>query len=271
MTANNRSRSPKHPLAALPEHSLATALEQLGSATEDLQQQRGTLAASRPAQGRERQQYAAVLDLLADAYFVTDSQGRIREANRAASGLLGYARRYCLGKPLRALVAGGETDRLAAVLERAASLPDGKIHETTLQFRPVRQSGSVVAAVRVAAIRDTVGELTGFCWLVRDRTAETAVAEKLRMLQAEHAQLLRSRTAEQDAIIRMQATLIEQERTARTDAESRLHAYEVRVTAMAEEVEHLLRAVGADAAAITQVTSRLLDVARLPERPGTAR
>ena len=74
-------------------------------------------------------------------------RGRILEANRAASALLGYARPYCLGKPLRALAAAGERDRLAAVLERAAALTDGKVHEPTLRFRPVRRSREIITAV----------------------------------------------------------------------------------------------------------------------------
>ena len=48
----------------------------------------------------ERQRYQELFEFAPDGYLVTDALGVIREANRAASELLGIRAEFLRGKPL---------------------------------------------------------------------------------------------------------------------------------------------------------------------------
>src|ERR1700704_640590 len=58
------------------------------------------LLASRDAIDRERQKYFELFEFAPDACFLTDSHGIIREANVAASQLLGVPAQFLAGKRL---------------------------------------------------------------------------------------------------------------------------------------------------------------------------
>src|SRR6202165_1634802 len=58
------------------------------------------LLASRDAADRERQKYFELFEFAPDACFLTDSHGIIREANVAASQLLGVPTHFLAGKTL---------------------------------------------------------------------------------------------------------------------------------------------------------------------------
>src|SRR5687767_2891528 len=64
---------------------LLTALEELQVTEEELRQQNEELAAAREAVERERQRYLELFEFAPDGYLVTDPDGTIREANRAAA------------------------------------------------------------------------------------------------------------------------------------------------------------------------------------------
>jgi PAS domain-containing protein len=68
---------------------LQTALAELHVAEEEQYQQNEALAAARLAAEAERQRYQELFDFAPDGYLVTDADGTIQEANRAAAILLG--------------------------------------------------------------------------------------------------------------------------------------------------------------------------------------
>ena len=76
------------------------AMEELRVADEELRQQQEELVASRDILDAERQKYYELFDFAPDAYVVTDTLGIIREANAAASQLLGVPRQFLNGKPI---------------------------------------------------------------------------------------------------------------------------------------------------------------------------
>ena len=64
---------------------LSTSLEELHVASEELSRQNTQLAAAQLAAQAERQRYQDLFDFAPDGYLVTDTNGVIREANRAAA------------------------------------------------------------------------------------------------------------------------------------------------------------------------------------------
>ena len=149
---------------------LEMALEELDVMWEELQGQAALLS-------RENERYAEFFDFAPDAYIVTDAGGNIREANQAATELLGAPRSAMVGRPLggcipdeeRAtflaqwvgLIVGGiaapeaapNPGRPAAWIGKVRK-PDGTAVEVTFSVRaiPLKKSG--------------VG---GICWLIRPR------------------------------------------------------------------------------------------------------
>ncbi len=208
-------------------------------------------------EARARQQEDRLADVLPDAVFLTDPSGVIREANPAASSLLGYARKYSYGKPLVSMVLPEAITTLQRKLEEVAALPQEKVLEWTAQLRSPRRERALLALVRVSTVRAADGTLLGLRWVMRDITAQHQTAQALAHLTATFEEQLRTRTAELDAITRMQATLIEQERAAREQAEAKLLANAARLTRIETEVEAFLCALGAEETAIRQVLQRV--------------
>ena len=150
-----------------------------------------------------RDEYRELLDFLPDVYLVTDAAGVIREANRAVSALIGYARLYAIGKPLLSLVHPPDSAAVQARLARAVARPDARVVTFATRFRVRRRGAPVDVRVWLAPIRDAAGALVGLRWLVRDVTAETRTAALLRDAEATHARDLRTRTMELEATVRM--------------------------------------------------------------------
>src|SRR5262249_46724871 len=94
----------------LPEllEDLHTALEELHVAEEEQYQQNEALAAARLTAEAERQRYQELFDFAPDGYLVTDPEGIIQEANRAAAVLLGVPQPRLLDRPLVSFVAEEE-------------------------------------------------------------------------------------------------------------------------------------------------------------------
>ena len=102
--ANDSSSSAQDLLKeAIAESSIA--LEELHVAVEELQQQNRELLATRQQVEQERQRYQELFEEVPDGYLVTNEQGIIQEANRAAARLLNVAQRFLVGKPLSIFIA----------------------------------------------------------------------------------------------------------------------------------------------------------------------
>ena len=154
--------------------------------------------------------YRSLFDAVPDACFVTDTAGVIREANPAASGLVGFARAYCIGKPLVAYIEHADAGRFADALRRATDLGDGKSLAWAGRLKPLRRRRDLRVEAHVSALRDAGGAVAGLAWFGRDVTAERDLEARHAALFAEQEERLRQRTAELDAIIKVQATLLNQ-------------------------------------------------------------
>lgn len=173
-----------HPFVDDALHELQTAMEELQVSEEELRQQNETLAESREALEAERHRYRDLFHFAPEAYLVTDPDGLVREANRAAAALLGVREQALVGKPLAVFVAPGARRGFLAQL---AHLPAAeRLEDWELRLHP-RRRGPVETAVSVAAVRGRDGVVEGLRWLLRDVTERKRAEEAARRLEAESA------------------------------------------------------------------------------------
>jgi PAS domain S-box-containing protein len=169
---------------------LSTALEELHVASEELRHQNEELAASRGIIEAERRRYQDLFEFAPDGYLVTDPEGTIREANRAAATLLGVRQEFLVGKPLLVFVAGEAHpafhERLTRMQGEAETVEDWQA-----SLRP-REGSPFPAALTVGVVRDPAGRLTGLRWLVRDITGRKRAEAALLASEEKFAKAFRS-------------------------------------------------------------------------------
>jgi PAS domain S-box-containing protein len=163
-----RSPDGPAPAAGLTEagEELHVALDELQTAEEELRRQNQALEVARDAAEAERRRYQDLFDSAPDAYLVTDLEGVVREANRAAARLFGTPERFLAGKPLVLLVAPDDRRAFHAELTRRLG-ETCRADEMLLRMQP-RGGAPFPAALTVAATADGRGRPAGLRWLVRD-------------------------------------------------------------------------------------------------------
>ena len=162
---------------------LSAALEELHVASEELRAQNEELLAAREHIEAERGRYQDLFEFAPDGYLVTDSEGVIQDANRAAAAMLGVRQDFLVGKPLLVFVAGEEHETFLGHLRqtRADVLP---VVNFEVRLQP-RQGAPFPAALRIGLVRDAAGRLTGLRWLLRDITQLKQAEEALRRANTE--------------------------------------------------------------------------------------
>ena len=192
--------TPLHKNGLLPElfTELNISLEELRVAEEELRQQNETLGETRLAVEEERQRYQDLFDFAPDGYLVTDPDGKILEANRAAGLLLGVSPRHLANKPLAVYVGPDSRPAFRAGLIRLQQEAAPVEWETVL--RP-RQRRMFPAAVTVSAVRNRAGSLLALRWLVRDITERKAWETRLQQANHDLEQRVQERTAELEATL----------------------------------------------------------------------
>ena len=171
---------------------LSTTLEELHVVSDELSRQNTELAAAHLVAQAERQRYQDLFDFAPDGYLVTDTNGVIREANRAAADLLHVAQELLVGKPLAVYVAENERkafrDILSTLLKRSISganeweitlRPRGglevKVSITVTPVVPVSTSPLPALGLGIAGV--------GLRWSLRDITESRRAAERERLLE----------------------------------------------------------------------------------------
>jgi PAS domain S-box-containing protein len=148
---------------------LDTASKTLEIATEKLFEQTQKLG---NAQARLREQYKRYQDLLEfipNAYFVSDTQGKILSANLTTATLFNLQQRFLLNKPLVCFIPVEERRAFRCQLNQMYEFECDYVQEWILRIQP-RYCEPFQAAMTVAPIRDVKGKLTGLRWMVRDIT-----------------------------------------------------------------------------------------------------
>lgn len=165
---------------------LATTVEQLGVAENVLRVQNGLLAACHQRTESERRRYQGLFDGAPDALLVTDAQGTIQEANRAAAGLLGLAPRFLRGKLLTSFIpvadrpAFRQTLLDPQTLLGPLALATGEDQEVTLH---PRRGPDLSVGVTVAAAPASGGRSSSLRWVLRRVSRRrTAEVERVRLM-----------------------------------------------------------------------------------------
>lgn len=165
---------------------LRIALEELRVAEEELHQQNEALATAHEVVERERQRYQDLFELAPDGYLVTDVQGTIRAANRAAAMLLNISQKFLIRKPLINFVPDQERPAFRSQLLRLQQIERVQEWEVCLI---ARGGANFNAALSVVTVRDWEGKPVGWRWLLRDITARKQAEEKIRRIELQNLQL----------------------------------------------------------------------------------
>lgn len=174
-------------LSAEQQELLASTLDELDATVETLRlagdESRRLLAeltAAHEIVETERERYRDLFQFAPNGYLVTDLNGRIREANRAATNLLNSS----LGPPGRVLlstfVAARDRPTFQSRLERLRR--DEEMGEWDIRLVPRGGTAPIDAAVSATTIRNREGRAVGYRWLVRDVTEQKRLQEGLQLL-----------------------------------------------------------------------------------------
>lgn len=182
---------------------LHVAQEQLFQQNEQLVQQNQELVAARKAVEAERQRYQELFELAPDGYLVTDVNGTIQEANRAAGLLFNIKPQFLVGKPLHMFIAQEDRQTFYSELTQVAQGEqrqewevclqprNGKPFDVALTVAPVcNEIGdrNALAALGASAERSKdPGKLITLRWLLRDITDRKRMEEQRRLLAREQA------------------------------------------------------------------------------------
>ena len=178
--------------------SLADAMEELSVAMEELHAVNEELSRSQQAAISHQLRYQELFEFAPDGYLVTDLDGCIQEANRAAGAILNVEPQRLARKPLTIFIAPEERPSFRGQM---AWLQNGaEVRQWGVCIQP-RSKPAFPVSVSVAPVRDPQGQVIGLRWLLRDVTAWRQAQEAL-----EHQ--LRERTAElAQANVALQAAL----------------------------------------------------------------
>jgi PAS domain S-box-containing protein len=178
--------------------ALETTMEELRVAVEELRRTDDALRDSRAEVEAERRQYRDLFDLAPDAYLVTDLQGIIREANRAAVARLNIAHQFLVGKPLFVFLP--EADRPAFRAEVSRLRDETATSEFDVRLKP-RQLPEFDASIRVAVVRDAWGRAVALRWTFRDISARKRAEEEIKALNEQLQGLVVERSEQLDSVL----------------------------------------------------------------------
>jgi len=154
---------------------LGTASEELQVAAEQLLEQTEELATTRAQVEAERQRYKELFEFMPNAYLVTDDQGKILEANRAAATLLNIEQSFLPGKLLVSFIPPQERRAFRnKLLQRHRS---EWVQEWALSLQP-RHGEALEVAVNISVVREVLDQAVTLRWIVRD------ISERKRALKA---------------------------------------------------------------------------------------
>lgn len=147
---------------------LSVTMEELQVAYEELQSQSERLIDSRAELHKERERYRQLFESAPDGYLVTDSDGRVEEANRAASAMLDVGQRFLIGRPLVSFLPEMERPAFRGVLSRLRS--DVRIEGWEVSVRTRDEFGlrHLAVTAEASAMPDDARRIIR--WAMRDVT-----------------------------------------------------------------------------------------------------
>ncbi len=137
-------------------------IEELQITEESLHQQNGELIAAYKRVEQKRRHYQDLFEFAPDGYLVTDANGVIQEANRAAAGLLGVTQAQLIDRPLIHFIARTDLKTFYERLTHLQSIQNWKIN---LQDA---SSKEVLTLITMMTVKDDAAEVAERRWLIRD-------------------------------------------------------------------------------------------------------
>lgn len=168
---------------------LNTSLEELHVAEEELLQQNEQLVEYQQEINNERQRYQELFDFAPDAYLVTDTYGKILEANLAASQLLTIERKKLAGKLIIIFVPQATRREFRKKLRYLHEKKQIKDWEIDLQNY---QKISFNCEISASSINDQNGRCISMRWLLRDVSARKLAEAKIRFVELQNLKLKES-------------------------------------------------------------------------------
>ncbi|HAJ62406.1 MAG TPA: transcriptional regulator, partial [Cyanobacteria bacterium UBA8543] len=147
---------------------LGTSSEELQVAAEELLVQTDEVVALKEQLEAERLRYLELFEFMPDAYLVSDPQGKILEANRAADTLLGFEKSSLQGKFLVSFIPVEKRPAFRSTLTQLNQ--DNWVTNRVVSMQS-RQGQRFDVAMTVAPVRENSGKLVSLRWILRDITA----------------------------------------------------------------------------------------------------
>lgn len=161
---------------------LGVISERLQMAVKQLHQQQEELSATKAALAEEHQRYQDLFEFAPEAYVITDRQGVIQQANRAAVALLKTQMAALVGKPLTVLMPEAERREFRTRLHQIGQTQ--LLREWQVRFLP-RVGEMFTATLSVTVVNHTAGEAGLLRWLLRGTsTDQTGVSSDVAVLAA---------------------------------------------------------------------------------------
>jgi PAS domain S-box-containing protein len=195
---------------------LLATIEELRLADEELRIQSEVLADSRDALDQERIRFRELFDFAPDAYLITDLYGTIREANVAASRLLGVDPKLLVGKPLPSFFEDAARKQFPHQLDQLSDR--NRLDDWEMWVHPRRGSKTAVSASVSRSTRNYL--MAEYRWIIRDITKRRQAEEAIQTLNRELELRVASRTTQLAAANRTKDELLVSERRAREEAEA---------------------------------------------------
>jgi len=195
---------------------LLATIEELRLAEEELRLQSEALAASRDALNEERTRFREMFDFAPDAYLITDLYGTIRDANVAASRMLGVESRSLVGKALPSFFEQSARKQFPHKLDELCD--QNRLDDWEMWLQPRHGARTAVSASVARSSRNYLA--AEYRWIIRDctkrRAAEEEIREVIRQLEARIA----AGTVHLAKAYRAKEEVLLSERTARREAEA---------------------------------------------------
>lgn len=171
------------------QEELRQHVEELQVVEEELRAQNEELLVTEEKLRVERHRYLDLFEFAPDGYLVTDLQGFVLEANRAASLLLGLEESALVNKPLILFVSSEDQDAFMARADSAVRAGEPVHWEAQLEARDGSAFQAALTADATPVPGEGPGERAVLRWLIRDITRRVeSMRERDRLLQENDVQ-----------------------------------------------------------------------------------
>ena len=221
---------------------LSTTLEELQVADEELRHQNDELWSVQDQLETQRFKYEELFESAPDGYLITNAEGLINKANRAAAEKLCVEKSFIAGKALASYIAPGDRKAFRTVLNKLANGSSCDTEELELEVI-TRHKWSFTAAFRISPTRNQAGRITELRWTLRDVTDVKKRAERIIELNTELETRVRERTAELEQVSAFKDELLAREQRARAEAETANRSKDEFLAVVSHELRTPLNAI----------------------------